>query len=321
MNKSIGYVAFGMCSLVLASFAVFQSNMLEKLNDRNKTFKSEIQRKDNSIRNLEDVVERFEEENEELVDSVLVLNDEIRDLNLRVQEQDQIIKTLRNRLNGTTKKFKRLENEIAILENSNQDRAVEIQKLEEEKTNILAELQKLAVQEEIHIERKQKLETTTLENIQLVKEKKRELAIDDITLNTTVTYSRMLLSKKPNQKSLKKIKEGSDKWVYSTFEIELNHPSGEDLLLDQQFVLKIVDTDTQEILPYLENNPAFPEGNEGITGTFFRFKGNPEQILHINTQAKTGRNYEAKVFVIKDGKEHLLFHSHRAIVHEGKVLR
>lgn len=321
MNKSIGYVAFGLCSLVLASFAVFQSNMLEKLNDRNKTFKSEINRKDNSIRNLEGVVERFEEENEELIDSIFVLNDQIRDLNLRIQEQDQIIKTLRNRLNGTTNKFKELENQIVILENSNQDRAVEIQKLEEEKTNILAELQILAVQEEIHMERKEKLEATTLENMALVKEKKRELAIEDITMNTTVTYSKMLLSKKPNQGNLKKIKEGSDKWVYSTFEIELNHPSGEELLLDQQFVLKIIDTDTQEILPYLEYNPAFPEGTEGITGAFFRFKGNPEQILHINTQAKSGQNYEAKVFVVKDGKEFLLFNSHRAIVHEGKVLR
>lgn len=320
MNKNIGYYALGLCSLALATFAVMQDSKIEKQQKYTKVLTEKVVRQDRSIKDLEMIVDRYREENGVLVDSILELNGEIRELNLTIIEQDNIIKSLDRKLNKSLRKFDALEKQISLLESKEQDYSIEIARLEADKTQILNVQETTGNELAIAEERKARLEKAEVENYNLIQDKKKRLVIDEIVNNTIINMLSVRVGSKPKLGNLNKIKKNSSKWMYSSFEFIMTHPSDQKLIENEQFVLKIIDKDTGKILPYLEENPSFPESVEGTNGKNFRFTNNPIEVLHINTQKKEGKNYEARIYLVKNGEEYLLANSHRMIVNNRKVI-
>jgi transcriptional regulator of aromatic amino acid metabolism len=269
---------------------------------------------------LEAIIERYRAENEFLVDSILDLNSEIRELNLVIIEQDNIIKSLKNKLNTKLRDFNELEGKIAELRGLTNDQSIQIASLEAEKTRILKELEEMESLKGVAENRKSQLEIVEVQSLELIKEKKKRLAIEDITNNTVVNYLSVKIGSKPKKGNISKVKDGSGKWMYTDFEFVMAHGKDTEMLKNENFVLKIIDTDINKVLPYLEENPSYPESQAGTSGINFSFNNNTINVLHINTQLKNGKNYEARIYYVKNGEEYLLANSHRLLVSNGKVV-
>ena len=94
------------------------------------------------------------------------------------------------------------------------------------------------------------------------------------------------------------------------------------LLLDEQFIAKVVNADTHEILSYVESNPNFPESDRDSKGIKFNFDGNLIEIAHFNNQKKQGSNFEVQIFYIdNNGQEHLLNGGVRQFIKNRKVVK
>ena len=100
--------------------------------------------------------------------------------------------------------------------------------------------------------------------------------------------------------------------------MEHNQPK---TILDKEFVLKIVDMDHQNNVPYIESNPAFPKGMGDDKGISYYFDGNLVEVLHYNNQPKTGKNYEIQVFFkSEDEEEYLLLDGVKQFIQDGSVI-
>lgn len=320
MKKStIGYISFGVCCVILAGFSIFLTTKLTDYQEHISDQGIKLGQQSNSIGNLEGIIDKYQIENELLVDSILILNESINDYILRIDEQDKIIATLERKLNKSLRKFQSLEREISVLEQEKIDNSVLIASIEAEKNRVLQEYSETKVQADMQVETKTKLEQAAAENIEMVVAEQKRMVIDEIVQNTTVDFSSVKIGKKPGRKNTRKI-EGKNKWNYTTFEFSMAHGFDNTKIMDEQFILKIVDTNTGEVLPYNESNVQFPDESEGTTGATFRFVDNPVSVLHVNLQPKTGKNYEARIYLVREGKEYLLANSHRTLVKNGKAL-
>ena len=320
MNRAtIGYVSFGIFCVAFAGFSIFLSSKLSDYQGHLDTQRNTISGYQQSISNLEGIIDKYQIENEILADSILLLNETINDLVLRIDEQDKIISTLRKKLNKTLRSFQDLESEIARLEAEKKDNSLAIASLEEEKNMVLKEYSETQVKAQMQEETKQKLEEATAENIQMVLAERKRLVIEDIAANTVVNYSQVKLGKKPNRANTNKI-FGQNKWNYTTFEFTMDHRGSNKEIIDQEFILKIVDKDSGEILPYNEGNRRYPDSEGETEGWSFNFVDNPVKALHVNFQSKIGKKYEARIFLVKEGKEYMLANSTRLLVENGKAI-
>ena len=320
MNRTtIGYISFGVFCVAFAGFSIFFSTKLEDYQGQIVTQNRTITEYENSVLHLESIIEDYKIESEILVDSILVLNETINEMVLQIAEQDKLISALKNKLNKTLRSFQSLESEIARLEQEKQDNSLLIASLEQEKNEYLKEYSRVKVQADIQSETKIELQKTTAENIQLELAKRKRMLIDDIAANTKVMYKSVKLGKKPNKSNTKKT-AGRNKWNYTTFEFQMEHGVDSRNIMDEAFILKIVDADTGEIVPYNEGNRKFPDSEVETEGWRFNFVDNPVRALHVNFQQKKGKNYEARIYLVKEGKEYFLANSSRLLVTGGKAI-
>jgi len=92
------------------------------------------------------------------------------------------------------------------------------------------------------------------------------------------------------------------------------------LLLDESFMVKIVNSDTHEILSYIESNPNFPESDIDTKGMKFKYDGNLVEVAYYNNQDRIGKNYEVQIFyVTDDGEEYLMQNGAKPFIIGGKV--
>jgi hypothetical protein len=138
-----------------------------------------------------------------------------------------------------------------------------------------------------------------------------------VKAKTTVNFSDITLRKKETGNDLKKI-DAKD-WRYTFIEFDLDNPQ-KDLILEETFVLQIFDLDQNQVVPMNENNPEFPESEQGRTGYKFRYKGAPLSIRYYNNQRKEGVNYEIRLYYLKGGLFFPLDHGSKRIVQNGEVL-
>ena len=139
----------------------------------------------------------------------------------------------------------------------------------------------------------------------------------NIKSNTTVHFSDITLRKKETGNDLKKI--DSKDWRYTFIEFDLDNPK-KDLILEETFVLQLFDLDHGQVVPMNENNPEFPESEQGRTGYKFRYKGAPVNIRYYNNQRKEGVNYEIRLYFLKGGLFFLLDNGSKRIVQNGEVV-
>lgn len=250
-----------------------------------------------------------------LRDSIATLESKVRSLRKRLKKQDRYIRTANKKLEGIEQKYVQLKKEISRLVRADQIDKNTIAKLEQEKKNMRQELQSLHV-------KKDKVEADKMKTEQQLMAQRIEEArfkrLSNILNNTQVQFERVSTHKKRFGKEQKKIK--GKKWYYTLLEFQLINENIK-LLLDEKFIVKIVNSDTQEILSYIESNPNFPESDRDSKGVSFQYDGNLIEIAYYNNQRKEGKNYEVQIFYIDDGgKEYLLRHGIKQIIQNRKPL-
>lgn len=308
MNKSnIGYFAFGACSIVLASFAVLQQMHIDTQN-------GVIQTKEIDYRKVSTALDVEKKINARLLDSIQNIQEELIELQELVSEQENIILELSGKMSRRDKKFDELEKKIKWLEKDKDKNAQRIRELEEEKTQLLQQMHEI---ETVLEEKKQELKGYIDQNLEKEIQQKRLERIQKIVNQTWVDYHEVTLRKKEHRGHLSKIKEGDSNWRYTLLNFTLNHVDL-DMLVDAEFIVKIINSSTGEILQYIEANPEFPSSSISQTGVRFKFDKNPVTLTHINNQAKVGNDFEVRIYYLENGEEHLLTNSVRAIVHQGK---
>ena len=310
MTRTIAWVAGSLTIMALAVFASYQYNTLNKKETVIKTQKTEINRLDDELFNetqlrmqAETKVLDLEAKVAELRDSVVMLQDNIKRLNRKIRKQNKTLKALSDKLHNFENDYDLLKQEIAALSRKEQLDKERIQALEVEKTQLRDQMTQAAVKQEQ--EQQQQIRNQAELLRQKVKEEKLKRTAN-ILNNTRVVYQRISTQKSRYGKTMKKLKKTNTAWAYTLMEFQLIHDEHQ-LLLDEQFIAKIVNAQTGEILSYIENNPNFPESDKDAKGIKFKFDGNLVELAHYNNQEKTGENYEVQLFYIDDeGQEHLL---------------
>jgi len=232
-NSTIGYISFGVCCVILAGFSIFLTTKLTDYQVHMKDQGVRLEQQDNSINNLEAIVDRYQIENEILVDSILFLNEAINEYILQIEEQDKIISTLNRKLNKSLRSFQSLESEIAKLEKEKIDNSMVIAQMEEQKNKLLQEYSETKVQAEMHEETKAKLEQATYDKIDLVVAEQKREVIGEIAQNTMVNFTSVKMGRKPSRANTRKI-AGKNKWNYSTFKFSMSH--GFDKITRQEYI-------------------------------------------------------------------------------------
>jgi small-conductance mechanosensitive channel len=258
------------------------------------------------------------EENVALKDSISSLNTKVFSLQQKVQKHLATIKGIKSELALKEKKIKELIAELSKIKTANTVVAEkkiavikkEIAAVSEEKEQLL-ELQK----DETNIQSE-----TEEDLIGKEMELRRASTIESILKNTSVEYKAIELRKTRTSDPLKKIDEDGSNWVFTTVQFHLLNVD-EKYLTEEYFALKIVNRDTGEELPYLESNPAYANADHETTGFTFQWRKNPMEIVYINMQAKTGDNYDAKIYFINEDKHFLLPASVIPIIRDGKIVK
>ncbi|MFT5165578.1 MAG: hypothetical protein ACI8P3_000806 [Saprospiraceae bacterium] len=255
--------------------------------------------------------------NDMFLDSIFTLNSKIKKLQVTIQNKNKVIKSITAKLKDIENEYNSIKMEIAELVRKDQIDKSLISNLEADKAVLRQEISSLAVQKEQEIVSRQETEAELLDRQISEARFKR---ITDLVNNTKVKFNKITLSKERFGKAITKIKKENSKWKYTVVEFFLEHQDLK-LLLDEQFIVKIVNTNNGEILSYIESNPNFPDSEIDSKGVEFKFDGNMLEISYFNNQEKNADNYEVQVFYLSDGEEYLLLNGTKRFIKDRKVLK
>ena len=310
MSRTIGWVSGSFLLMALTVYASYQYSTINKKDGVIKTQHSQIIRLDDDL--FKETQLRMEAEAtvmemgitiSQLRDSVAMLQENIAGLKRRVRKQDKTLSALSKKLKNFENDYDILKQEITALSRKEAIDQERIQALELEKEDIRNAMATVEIKREREIVEQTKTQKALLE--QKLKEE-RFRKITRIIDNTRVIYKKVSTQKKRFGKTMKRLKKKNTSWAYTVLEFQLVHDENQ-VLLDENFIAKIVDSDSGEILSYIENNPNFPDSDKNTKGLKFKFDGNLIELAHYNNQEKTGKNYEVQLFYIdSEGQEHLL---------------
>ena len=267
--------------------------------------------------------ERLLKDNEQLRDQLSLLKDSIQRLNenifelqLKIDQQAKYIQSLRDSIQELNTKYQQFKAQIATLSRKDQVEKDKIADLEQQKKRMRDQLtnlnQLLDTQE---IAQAARFEIYTAQRNQ----EQRFVRLASIINDTQVNFQRVSLQKKRYGKNLPNLSKNDKHWKLTAIEFFLEHEDIK-LLLDQQFLLKIVDSDNGELLSYIETNPSFPNSQNDSKGMLFTFDGNLVELLYRNSERKKGKNYELQIYFIDDnGREYLLVNGTHQMVENRKV--
>ncbi len=323
-------IALGSCAIVgLSFFSIKQVGSIVKKNEllvKQDQYISELKmvsKEDDSV------IVDLRSENQVLKDQIHLLTDSIEYLNNTIamlrkssRQQTRAISDVQSQLELYQARYEQLELEmnetkataIAVPNQPNED--LKIAKLEAEKSDLMTLVKELEAQ-------KLNYETLRAENeMELLYKQSAEAnyqRISNIMNNVQVQFNNISIHQKRTSKSLKKIRK---KWNYTNLEFELVFDDPR-ILMEQRFLVKIVDTDTQEILKTIEEG----EGGEKafrdfeMDGAMIQFTGGKINLSYYNHHQKTGQNYEVQVFFLDNaGKEYLLRHGTKQFIKNGKTV-
>ncbi|MEM9822113.1 MAG: hypothetical protein AAF985_13615 [Bacteroidota bacterium] len=250
-----------------------------------------------------------------LRDSIAELESKVKSLRKKLKKQDRYVRSANKKLKNIEMQYGQLKEEISRLVRADQIDKKTIAQLEEEKKAMRQEIEKLNI-------KKDKVEADKVKTEQQLMAQRIEEArfkrLSNILNNTQVQFERVSTHKKRFGKKQKKVK--GKNWYYTLMEFQLINENVK-LLLDERFIVKIVNSDTQEILSYIESNPNFPKSDKDSKGVTFKYDGNLIEVAYYNNQKKEGKNYEAQIFYIDDnGKEYLLRHGIKQIIQNRRPL-
>jgi hypothetical protein len=109
-------------------------------------------------------------------------------------------------------------------------------------------------------------------------------------------------------------------WKHTTINFFMNHEDAK-VLLDEQFLVKIIDMDFQEEILLVEPNPMLEENVEEKIGAPFYYDGNLVEINYNNNNPKRGKNFEVQVYYKSDdGEEYLLLDGVKQFIRDGNIV-
>ena len=316
LKTTAALVLSGLTILSLMGMMAYQSSLLSdyKKQDRNRV---------RTIRGLhedldfeQDTNERLQQEKSGLLDSIATLNAHI----LRLEEDINVLKNrvrqLEQRIAARNRQVDELKGEIARLTQQGTLNRQRIEALELQKKQLQLESEAMTDQQHLQMQ-----EMATLENSrqQQVVERENMQSLNELLNTTTVAWDRVLVRKRETGGDLNKVSKREKKWNYTVLDFFLEHPNPR-LLTGEKFLLTLVDLDNNQTLAYNQTNPEFPDNPEESVGVPFTFDGNKVEITHYNQDLKTGRNYEVRVSLLRDGQLHRLTNGTYRLVFDGEVL-
>lgn len=325
MSRTIAWVSGSFLLMALTVYASYQYNTINKKEGVIKTQHQEIVRLDDDLfketqlrMTAEATVMDLEGKVRELRDSVSFLQENIASLKKKVKKQGRTLRALSKKLKNFENDYDILKQEIAALSRKDNIDKERIQELELEKETLRNEIATVEIKREREQKAQQKAEKVLLE--QKMKEERLRQTTRIID-NTRVVYKKVSTQKARFGKTMKKLRKKNTSWAYTILEFQLTHDETP-VLLDEQFIAKIIDSDSGEILSYIENNPNFPESDKDAKGIKFKFDGNLIELAHYNNQEKTGKNYEVQLFYIdSEGQEHLLRGGIKQFLKDRKLVK
>ncbi len=323
MSKIIPPLLGTVLIIGMSAFSVYQYNSIKKAKQHNKNLQNEnlfleesleTETQQNILITDDNIILR--DKLKEARDSLVQLKSELAFLKKKVKKQNKTIKAIKSQLRKVEKDYVALRKQIAALANKDQVDNDLILKLEAEKAELRNQIENLNIVREQEIVTHQATEAELLDRQVSEARFKR---ITDIVNNTRINFQNIFAKKKRYGRPLSKIKKENSKWRYTIIEFFLVHNDLK-LLLDEKFVVKIVNSDTHEILSYIESNPNFPDSDIDSKGMKFKYDGNLVEVAYYNNQDRTGDDYEVQIFyVTEDGEEYLLQDGTKPFIIGGKV--
>ena len=322
------FVALGSCAIVgLSFFSIQQVGSIVKKNEllvRQDQYISELKtvskEDDSVIVDLRSENQILKQQIHFLRDSIEHLNNTIAKLRRSSKQQTRAIADVKAQLQLYQARHDQLELEMketrVAIQPNNQKNTIKITQLETEKLELLEQVRELEAQ-------KMSYEVLKAENeMELLYQQSAEAnyqRISNIMNNTQVQFNSITIQQKANSKALKKIRK---KWNYTNIGFQLISDDMR-LLMEQKFLVKIVDTDTQEILKTIAQGEGGKKAFEDfkLNGALVTFDGSKINIAHYNHHPKTGQNYEVQIFYLDhSGKEYLLRHGTKQFIKHGKIM-
>lgn len=227
----------------------------------------------------------------QLKDSVYILKKRVANLNLQLQTQGQTILENRKKMDSLRLQSEVLLTEIARMRSEKNADASKIATLEQERFNLDKKVGELFMKNDT-LEQKIVDETVEKEelkeNIKTLSEKE---IIFDIQNKVAVKFATVL----PTKDDVKKDAKSAKRWKKTLIKLRLDFEDL-DLIMNEFFMVQIVDDDSGKIIPPREANAG-----DDTQGLLFRFKGNPvPQIIYPNYQKKNGKNYSVRLFYVRN---------------------
>lgn len=315
MTKNLYFSLGSVAIITLSFFSIRQVSTISKKNQL-------LVKQDNYISELKMISEEDEEtivdlqsENELLKEQILILQDSIETLNNRIAvlkrsayRQRRAINDLNSQLELYQTQYDQLEEEIALNRSSTHQDQERLRLLESEKQSLMSQVSELQA-EKIAYEVKEAEQAQRI--LAEEEEEARYRRLTTIINDTQVKFNTISPRKKRYGKTLKKIKK---RWNYTVIDFQFINDDLQ-LLLNGNFIAKIVNTDTQEILATSEE-----EGSD--EGIHINYTGNNVELAFYNHQPRTGKNYELQVFYLNEnGEEYLLRHGTKQFIKNGKTVK
>ncbi len=317
MSKPLLGIILAVAILCLGTYAVFQSNDIDELEA---TIDQSEQKVDSLEENLTDQKKRtvkLEAENQMLRDSIEKLNTVISDLRIELAKAKDEAKELKGKLRRREAKYQDLKDEIARLYKKDKLDKARIKTLEIEKSRLRNAMDDMSKDYALALKGAQ---NTTEEIKDREESLSRWQAISSITNNTRVKFRNVIPRKyMGSPRVLDQVKPGTTKWKHTDISLQLEYPGNHKMILGQTFMLEIFDLDNEEVLSYIEQNPKFPKNDQ--KGLFFKYDGNLVELAYTNTQKKRAKNYEIRIYLMKDGEEYELSHGALVFAENGNFKR
>jgi cell division protein FtsB len=255
-------------------------------------------------------------ENQRLRDTIAMLRSELESLHLQFNDQQQRIALYEKQMAENKVRIQKLQAEIQRIKG---DSPSAVAQKKEKVELIMAAQQQINKLEEQREQAYGEMDKTESTIVFKELEDLRMRQIDMIRNNTTVNYKLVECRQTRSGKPLIQLQDDGTNWVFTTISFDMQNPE-QGRLTDETFRVKIIDTDTGMEIPYLESNPAFNKAQVETKGFTFNYRENPVKTLYINLQAKTGRNYSARLYYVNDNQEYLIAGSEVKVIANGRVV-
>lgn len=323
MSKSLAIFLTTLSILSLTGFGAVQYRNVKIAEETNKKLEFDKDRLEKSLSLADSEIGSLTDENIELKERIVILRDSIADF----QRQ---IKSLKSKLYASSQASKKMEADMESLRKKYFDIQTEIENLKKSgdaKEEYISQLE--VTQTQLQVENDSIYKTNVITQQELIQASDDLVALEmkqmrkqdllEVLEFTNIYFDNITIKKAERGPSQKKIKKDGRAWNYTLIDLSLQHDNIHQLI-DETFIVKIIDIDNDMELSFVESNPAFPESPIDHKGLSFQFDGMPLNLKFHNNEDKMGKNYALQLYYVQDGEEHRLKNGYKQFIVNGKIL-